>query len=36
MEQRPTNIFPEQSSSYMPDYMVQNCYNKVDNQSWKK
>lgn len=24
MEQLPTNIFPEQSSSYTPDYMVQN------------
>lgn len=36
MEQRPTNIFPEQSSSCMTDYMVQNCYNEVDNQSGKK
>lgn len=36
MDQLPTDIFPEQSSSHMDDFMVQNHYNKVDNQSGKK
>lgn len=36
MDQLPTDTFPEQSSNHMYDYMVQNHYSKVDNQSGKK